>query len=273
MPPEMIVLKGKAATLGIEGFRTMSKDELKAAINRAQKGTDAPAKGKGKGKATTDNGAKGKTVSKGKGKTAATPQKGKGAPAKSTRQKSSPPKGKATAAKGTAKRATAKRSTAKRATAKRATAKRNVAVGRVEIDRTAIDWTLDSRVGASGKRKEVRQALRKYKGNYDKCFDLLKDKARKWYPQHDKHNAQKMLRWLINRVAYDYVMATEQHEPGERAGYGKSKNPSDIARREKRAAAAKAAAKAARPVAKRTAAKRGSTKRKTAKRGSARKGK
>lgn len=276
MANEKILLKAQAGKLGIDGYRTMSLDELKAAIASAQ-GTS---KGKGKSSATSStNGstpAKGKgksaTPAKGKGKTA-TPAKGKGkstvsksAPAKSKSQKTTPAKGKASAAKGTAKRPTAAAgkgkgsTTAKAAKSTTAKARRGKAVqGRADIDRKAINWRAESGVGKTGKRADVMAALRKRNGDYDKVFADLQGNALRYYPNalnsfptapSRKHAAERMLRWLINRVALDFVMATEQHTPGERAGYGQSDKPSDIRRRERReelrAARAKADRKAAR---------------------------
>jgi len=226
MANEMITLKAKANQLGVPGYRKMTKQELLAAIKSAQGKGSAPAKGKSN---TSSNGrAKGKTAGTVKGKTSPAKGKGKTAPAKSTGRKSSPAKGKA--ATGTAKR----QSAAKPKTTARS---RKSLPARANIDRTQIDWKAESNVGKSGKRKDVMDGLRKFKGNYDKVFDLLKPNAKRYYKGKTKAEAEGMLRWLINRVAYDFVMATEQHTPGERAAYGTSDKPQDIARREKRAAA------------------------------------
>lgn len=275
MANEKVLLRAEALKLGIDGYRTMSTDELRDAIKRA-KGTGskgksavsaAPAKGKS---AASTNGTKGKTAAKSavkKGKTsAAKPSKGKSAPAKSTKQKSSPAKGKA--AKGTAKRPTtagkgkatttakAKTSAAKGSTSRR-TAKN--APARVDIDRSQIDWRAESKVGASGKRKEVMDALRKHKGNYDKVFDALEGRARAFYKGKTKHEAERMLRWLINRVAFDFVMSTEQHTPGQRAAYGQSEAAQDIRRRARREEARKASARETRAAARKSAPAKGKT--------------
>lgn len=270
MANEKILLRAKAHKLGIDGYRTMGTDELKAAIASAEKGTTAKGKGKsspngskGKGKATEAVAkATGKKKPAAKGKSTAAPAKGK-----STVQKSSPAK--ATAAKGKASRAAStkgkgKASTAKgkvmegkktpkatpakaKATAKPA-AKRSAksAPARVDIDRSKIDWKAESNVGKTGKRADVMSALRKRKGNYDKVFEDLQPNAKRYYPGKTKHEAERTLRWLINRVAFDFVMATGQHTPGQRAEYGTSTNPADVRRRERRAAAQAEAAKAER---------------------------
>lgn len=232
--------KAKARELGIEGYRTMSPAALKDAIARAQGKATAPAKGKSPAKGKATNGSKGKGKAKAavkrtvaKGKAVVTKGKGKTAPAaKSKSQKSSPAKGKATAAKGKASRA-------KTAKAPKTTTRRKAAPARADIDRKSVNWKVESNIGKSGKRKQVMDALIKYKGDYDKCFADLKRYGSKWYPGHE--NPQAMVRWLINRVAFDFVMATEQHEPGERAAYGTSEAPQDIRRREAREKAAKKA--------------------------------
>lgn len=277
MANEHIVLKAKANQLGIEGFRTLSLEDLKAAIARAEGTGSAPAKGKGK--TASANGA---TAAPAKGKTSTTPAKGKAkgkgktkttasksAPAKSTTRKST--SAKTTAAKGTAKRQTAaaakgrgKASSAKAKTgsatktqtAKPKTRARN-APARVDIDRKSVDWRMESNVGrpGSGKRETVMDALRHRKGNYDKVFEDLVGYAVRWYPDAlnsyptaptKKHAAERMLRWLINRVALDFVKATGQHKSGVRAGYGESDKPQDIRRRELRAERAAEVAKAER---------------------------
>lgn len=266
MANDMILLKAKAKQAGVEGYRTMSKAELEAAIKSAKGKGSTPAKGKA---AASSNGAsaakgKGKTASSvAKGKTAtasATKGKGKTAPAKSTARKTATPAKGKTAATGTAKRqsaASSKGKTGAKTTPAKAAAKvtqtrsRKNAPARAEIDRSKIDWKLETRVGASGKRKDVMDALRSKRGNYDKVFEVLQPNAKKYYPAKTKHEAERMLRWLINRVAFDYVMATGQHTPGARAGYGTSEKPQDVYRRTKREEARKEAEKAAR------AAKRG----------------
>ena len=258
MANEKILLMAEANKLGIDGYRKMSVDELKAAIHSAQGKHTAPAKGKG----TTSNG----STAKGKGKPAATAKaattgKGKGkptstaksAPAKSKSQKSTAKT--ATAGKGTAKRptaggkgkgTTAKSSTAKPASKTRTRAAAKQATGRVNIDNKSIDWKAESNVGTTGKRKDVMDALRKYKGDKAKVYAALEGNAKKYYPGKPVAEARKMLVWLIGRVAYDFVFKTGQHEPGQRAAYGTSEAAQDIRRREQREAARKAQEKAAR---------------------------
>jgi hypothetical protein len=261
MANEKILLKAKANQLGIEGYRTMSVDELHTAIANAEGKHTAPAKGKTKvmeGKKTTStNGSKGKTKGKSavakatKGKTTTAPAKGKSTSQKSSakpkaakgkvsRAASPKGKGKSTTAKGTAKRTPAK---AKSSAAKSTSRSRKSAPARADIDRSKIDWKAESNVGRTGKRAEVMDALRKHKGNYDKTFETLQDRARSFYKGKSKHDAERMLRWLINRVAFDFVMSTEQHTPGERAGYGQSDKPQDVRRRERREEARKTTAR------------------------------
>lgn len=271
-----IMLKAEANRLGIEGYRTMGEDELKSAIASA-KGASSP-----KGKTSTAT--NGSAPAKGKGKSPAAPAKGKAqtapakgkgsastsSPAKSAQRKSSGAK-RSTAARGTAKRTTAaagkgktgtaaKRSTAKRTTARStprpATTERRRKAPRVDIDRTKIDWKRDTNIGQTGqsdKRAIVMAELRKRNGNYDKVYEAVEGYALKWYPNAlnsyptaptKKHAAQRMVRWLIGRVALDYVKATGQHVSGTRAGYGESQEPADIRRRANREEARKAREKA-----------------------------
>lgn len=252
MANDMIRLKAEANKLGVTNYRTMNKDDLLKAIKTAKGKGSTPAKGKtNAGSANGRSTAKGKGTSAAKGKTtaAASPAKGKGksVPAKSKTQKTSPAKGKA--AQGTAKRQTS--GTAKSRGKKNLPARNN-------IDRKSINWSADSNIGKNGKRKDVMLALKKRKGNYDKVFEDLKANAKRYYPSKTKQEAEGMLRWLINRVAFDFVVATGQHTSGERAAYGTSDKPNDVRRRELREQARKAAAKAER------AAKRGGTARKPA---------
>lgn len=227
MANEKILLRAEANKLGIKDYRTMGLDELKAAIA----GVNKPAKGKTA--TASPNGSKGKTAAKEvvKGKTE-TVKKTK---PKTAKKKTSAPAKKSTARKSTPKASAAKGKVSRAGTKTAAKPRKAKSVpARADIDRTQIDWRLESGVGQSGKRQEVMDALRKYKGNYDKCFDALAHRAKSFYKDKSKHEAERMLRWLINRVAYDYVMSTEQHEPGERAAYGTSKADQDIRRRERR---------------------------------------
>lgn len=149
---------------------------------------------------------------------------------------SSPAKGKATPrGKATTAKAPAK-----------ATARRGKIQGRSIIDNNAVDWTAESNVGRTGKRAEVLDALRKFKGDKARVFELLEDKARTYYKGRSKHDAERMLVWLIGRVAFDFVVKTGQHEKGSRDGFGTSTKPVNVKRRELREEARKQAEKAAR---------------------------
>lgn len=265
MANEKIKLKAKANQLGISGYRTMSEDALRAAITKAEGKSAAPAKGKS-------------TVAKGKSTASAAPAKGKSTGQKSSSAKTTAAKGKASRAASTTKgkktttvskgKATAKK---KATPAKAPRQSRKNVPARVDIDNSAIDWKAESNVGRTGKRAEVMSALRKYKGNKAKVFDLLQPKAKSYYKGKSKHDAERTLVWLIGRVAFDFVMSTGQHTPGQRAGYGESTNPVDVRRREARAASApaktktKAAPAKGRTATKKTTAKRGTAKRATAK--------
>lgn len=237
-PNEMITLAARARKLGIDGYRRMGVDELRTAINNAETGS-TPAKGKGKSSSNGSTVVKGKsTPAKGKS-SAAKKSTSKSAPAKSTAKKSAPAKGKAS--QGTAKRSAAARGSVKNTSTKSTpTAKRGKAITagtRAALGK--INWNKPSNVGTTGKRKDVLDALREHKGDKAAAFKSLKRKATKFYSAKDKDEAERMLVWLIGRVAYDYAYKTGQHEPGERAAYGTSTRPADVKRREQRQAAQK----------------------------------
>ena len=250
-----LVLFAKAHKLGIPNFRQLSEADLKTAIAQAEKGAKStPAKGK------TTTAAKGKTAAASKGKTA-TPAKGKTTPAKGKTTAAKPTKPvKASPAKSTARKSSpAKGKGAQGVQAKRTPARgrSKQPVGAVALDNKAIDWKAESNVGQSGKRKEVLDSLRKFKGDKSKVFAALQGSAKKFYPSKTKHDAERTLVWLIGRVAYDFAFKSGQHTPGQRAEYGTSEASQDIRRRELREAARKAEAKALR-------ARRGAPSRKSA---------
>lgn len=278
---EKVKLQAQAGQLGVEGYRTMSLEQLKEAIKNAQGAGSASAKGKtavangngSKGKTAATQVVKGKTAvpapAKGKTQVSAAPAKGKTAKAstsapaaESTRGKTAPraqaPKGKVErpTTGGSKGKTTTTANKGKTASAAKAPARRtqSAARGTVEsfkatINNKEIDWKAESTVGHEGKRKDVLDALRKFKGDKAKVFELLRDNAVKWYPNalnsypnapNKKHAAERMLVWLIGKVAYDFVKKTGQHQDGVRAGYRQSTNPRHIKRRESREAAAKA---------------------------------
>jgi hypothetical protein len=281
MAAEAIKIRAQAAKLyketqdsAIEGYKTMPLDDLKTHIERIQSGKGAkvaPVKAAQNGPPARQ---KGKTAQPAKGKAAMIPAKGKASvstsvPAKSSTRKSSPVKGKA--ATGTAKRPTAAtvtkgaataikgktapvkgRATAKPATGKatpaKATSKRGKVqpMGRVDIDNKAVDWKAEWGGGKTGKRAEVMSALRKFKGDKAKVFTLLQPQARSFYKGRTKHEAERLLVWLIGRVAYDFVSATAQHESGTRAEYGTASDTKNVRRRELREERRQEAEKAAR---------------------------
>lgn len=238
MANEQITLMARARQLGVDGYRRMSTDELKAAIKSADAGLKAPTKGR------TTAASNGSTVTKGKSTPAkgrTSPAKGrtkkstsKSAPAKSTR-KATPKR--ATAAKGAqVKRPTTARGKTK---AKASTRKMRTAVPGTRAPLGKINWTRKSNVGTTGKRKEVLDALREHKGDKAAAFKALKRRATKFYPEKEQYEAERMLVWLIGRVAFDYAFKTGQHESASRASYGESTRPADIKRREQRAAASR----------------------------------
>lgn len=270
MDQDKVILWAEAKRLNIPDYRKVSLDELRSLIAKAKGKGTTPAKGKAT--VTSANGAKGKAAATRvvrTAKTPAAPVKGKGKPAATSTAKSVPaksttrkPAATRTAASGTAKRPTtggkgkatavrqARATTAKPRTTARPKAKDSY---RVAIDNKSVNWKLPSNVGQVGKRKVVLDSLRANKGDKAKVFTEVKRYATKWYPAKDKHDADRMVVWLIGRVALDYVKLTGQHESGVRVGYGESTRPNDVRRREQRAAAKAAAAKAARAAARKPA--------------------
>lgn len=240
MDKDMITLWAKAKQAGIEDYRKIPPATLRKLVEQAQTRTSKPAKGKTATSANGRNGAKGKaaatTVVKGK---PAAPAKGKAVPAKPaakpTTRTVAPAKGKgkATTTKPVARKAAPKAAPAAKRTSTRGQAAEGYAV---RIDNSAIDWTADWKGGSASKRGIVMDSLRKHRGDKAKVFAEVKRHATRWYPDKDKHAADRMVIWLIGRVALDFVKATGQHESGERAAYGTSTKPNDIRRREARAA-------------------------------------
>lgn len=289
--------KGKSAVDGVSTNGTNGKGKgkssspakgkgkasVKSAPAKSEKQKSSPAKGKaakgtakrptaaakGKGKASSAKTAVKKAVAKGKAtvKSAWQPGSRGRIPASATKKQLA--EHKRIVKERAAERLAVPAKTRKSAKAVKSSTKRGKASeGRVVIDRKAIDWRKDTRVGARGKRKDVMDALRKRHGNYDKVFEDLQPMAAKWYPNalnsfpnapNAKHAAERMLRWLINRVAYDYVVATEQHVSGSRAGYGESDKPQDVRRREARAAARKEREKATKGKAQKKVSRKGKT--------------
>jgi hypothetical protein len=216
MASEKIKLMARARKAGIDGYKAMSEDQLKSALDNAErpttvtapaKGKAAPAKttngtkGKGKSAVTAVKAAVGKATGKGKPASKST---AKSAPAKSTAQKSTPAKGKA------AQGAQAKRPTTG------GTRRAKAIEGVSRLDNSKIDWTLDSNVGQSGKRRLVLERLRKFEGDKAKVVKSLEAKATEFYPGKSEDDARKGLVWLVGRVAFDYAVKTGQHQQGTR---------------------------------------------------------
>lgn len=97
-------------------------------------------------------------------------------------------------------------------------ASQNGDAGRNLIDHDSIDWSAEWAGGLRGNRAKIMKALRKFRGDYDKVFNSLKDTAQKMYAKsqktgkrYSKSEALAMLRWHIGRTAFDFVTGTEQH--------------------------------------------------------------
>lgn len=281
-PSESIILRAKAKSLNIAGYKQMSMDELRAAVAGSDNGAEATVAKTN----TSKRKSTGRKSAKGVAKKATT---AKPAPAKSTKRK--PAKRKSAAAKkGTAKRqATGKAKPAvKRGRAKVTTAKRksttakkrgtakarstqrkvktlNAGGGRQMIDETQIDWTAESSVGndAQSNRGIIMKLLRSKKGNVQKVFDALADKAKSMYPKTEdgrarsKDAAQTLLRWHIGRTRFDFVKSSGQHPEADNPAYAKAarKRFGKAAPRKRAGASRKAAP--AKGRAKTTTAKRG----------------
>ena len=237
---DAVKLRAEAKTLGIEGYRKMSTSELQAAI-KGKTSKAAPA--------ATPNGDKPKgrkSAVKAATKTAtAKPASRKSASASKSAAKSAPAK---SAKSGTAKRPTAggarKQAQAKPAARTKGRdsqrdnrpstkAQANGAPGRMAIDNAAIDWTAASNVGNSGGNREViMKLLRKHRGNVEKVFAALAEKAQEMYGKNSdgrrrtKDSARSLLRWHISRVKFDFVKDTGQHEGVTRSNGTQAQKPS-----------------------------------------------
>lgn len=232
---EAIQLRAQAKDMGIDGYRRMSLEELRKAVgsggSRRKSGNSTGPKRKSAAAITRATGAKRKT---GTTAPAAKSTRGKAKRPSTAGRKRGPgrPKGSTTKTqRGTSTRKQT-RSTP------RVSAKAD-APGRNPIDGKSVDWSQLWGGGKTGNRGEIFKLLRKYKGNKQKVFDALSDRVLKMYPRnkrtgerYTKADALKLLRWHIGRIAFDYVMATGQHEISEnRAAYGKSKAPTNTAQR------------------------------------------
>lgn len=236
-------VKGKTATSPAKGKVSSPAVKGKTATTARSKAPARATANKGKPAATT---ARGKTTTAPAAKSTAqksSPVKATAAKGKATRQsdtvpdtqarKAAPgprkPRAKAQPARGKAntpaahKLGTVNRKPAKQPIALGARARATVSTDqgtRHFLDMSKIDWTAETTVGRTGKRADVIKALKRFKGNYDKAFEHLKPNAKVYYKGKTKVEAEKTLRWLIARVAYDYVMNTGQHNPGSRRAYG-----------------------------------------------------
>ena len=207
-PTNIIELRAKAKQKGIEGYRTMSLSELQAALKggAAKSSTNGASAGrKSAGRKSTPKA----TVTKTAGRKSA-----KSAPAAKSAKAG---KAKRPTAGGTRKSAVRNTPTKPKATRATSTATSGVRSRIVDGD---IDWTAEWNGGQDGNRGTIMKLLRKFKGNSDKVFNALADKAKTMYPKQpngrarSKDDAQRLLRWHINRIKFDFVTATEQHVTG-----------------------------------------------------------
>lgn len=214
MASDLIKLRAKAKSLGIEGYRTMSADDLTKAVKSAEGKSGST--GRKAAKTASVNGRKAgrKTAKKGTAKTArktAAKSKPKTAARKTASVKSAPAKSAKSGRQAKRPATGAKKSTPK--------AQTSGDVGRVGIVNSEIDWTAESNVGTSGGNREViMKLLRKHKGDVEKVHAKLADNAQSMYPKTDegkkrsKASALTLLRWHISRVKFDFVKDTNQHE-------------------------------------------------------------
>lgn len=226
MANETIQLRAKAKTLGIDGYRAMSTEELKKAIKSAEKGTASSKVEQPSTNGASATGSKRKGAAK-KGtarKTADKSSSKKKTPAKTTTRKSSAKSAPAAPAKRSASGAGKKKSS----TAKTTTAAKSGQPGRVQIVNAEIDWSAPSKIGQSGgNRQTIMKLLRSKKGNVAKVFDALADNAQSMYGKTDdgkrrtKGDAQALLRWHISRIKFDFVKDTGQHEGVTRSQSGR----------------------------------------------------
>jgi hypothetical protein len=79
-----------------------------------------------------------------------------------------------------------------------------------------IDWTQPWNGGQSGTRALVMTKLRETNGDVEKTWKALRKKAHSMYNLRPGTDYERHLRWHIHRTAYDYALATGQHESGTR---------------------------------------------------------
>jgi hypothetical protein len=217
---DILKLRAQAKAKGVAGYKNMSADELKKAIGSINgSGSKTAAKSAVKSAKSTVSksaGAGRKTAAKTAGRKTAS---AKTAPAKTTAKRQSTGAGRKGAPSSTAK-------TTPKAHQPRKAASTGVSKdyhgGRNLIDDKGIDWTATWSV--SGIRGEIFKALKKFKGDTDKTFELLAPRATEFWKKNrageriTKENALRTLRWNISRVKFDFVMATGQHKPSKKFG-------------------------------------------------------
>jgi hypothetical protein len=245
-------IRAKAKQLGIEGYKAMSASELQDAIkNHGKSEKAAPAKKKGAAKKSA---APAKSVSK---KSSAKKTAKKSAPAKA--EKVAKKRGRPAGSKNVKK------------AVKVTKPKADGPSGRNLIDDKSIDWKAEWSGGQRGNRQTILKAVRKFRGNVDKCFELLKPDAQQLFKtspttgkKYTKAEAEALLRWNISRVKFDFVTGTGQHEASTNRKNTVSKAKKAASKPAAKRGRPKGSKSKAEPVAAKKAAKRGTAKPKKA---------
>lgn len=245
MAVSTVELRKQAKAKGIDGYRTMTHSELEAALSSgggSRKSStsarkDAPVRKDAPARKPSASSQKPATRAASKSSNSKTPAKRASAPArkststaKASGSRTSAPAKRGSAAKRqtttTARKPAAQtRKPAQTVAPKRSNSKSN-GQGRIPLPSRAR-WNEPFNTREGSVAEEIFLALKSNKGDAEATFNSLKGRALKLAGtgrggvKRSKEEALAWLRYRINRIKFDYLTKTGQHEPGtDRIAYG-----------------------------------------------------
>lgn len=246
MAVSTVELRKQAKAKGIDGYRTMTHSELEAALSSgggSRKSStsarkDAPVRKDAPARKSSAPSRKPATRAASKSSNSKTPAKRASAPARKSTSTAKASGGR-TSAPARRNAAPAKRQTAttarkpvaqtrkpvQAAAPKRSNSKSN-GQGRIPLPSRAR-WNEPFNTREGSVAEEIFLALKSNKGDVEATFNSLKGRALKLAGtgrggvKRSKEEALAWLRYRINRIKFDYLTKTGQHEPGtDRIAYG-----------------------------------------------------